>query len=245
MTKGGKEYLRRYILDHPELRALSSHHMPLPPPAADGLVVLVAVFIRHPIERIRSVYEFERRQGDRTLGARMAGQMNFQDYVEWRMKAEAPRVVRNYQMHYCTSTLSGPNLSETDRFEQSAEFLKRTPLVGVVDRYDESMVVFENALQRYFPQIDLSYRKQNVGNRTGMSVSERVEELEGELNRDIVEQIHQANDFDLKLYNYANELLDARLAQIADYKDRVVELRRRVDRLANVPMDRAKEFLLR
>lgn len=235
MRQGGAAYVARFICDHPELRALSSHHLPLPAPEIDHVALFTVVFIRHPIDRIRSVYEFERRQPGETLGAKMAGQMSFLEYVRWRMKKEAPATVKNFQVRYCARTPSGGAPGEESRLSRSMEFLERRSLVGVVDRYDESMVVFEDILREKFPDIDLSYRKQNVGNRDQLSLEERIEETEAELGPELAELAYEQNRDDIALYQYANDLLDARLAQISDLSHRLREFRERMAHRDNSP----------
>jgi len=56
--------------------------------------------LRHPIERIRSVYDFERKQRGRTPGSRAAKSKSFRDYVAWRMTPAVAHTIRNYQTLY-------------------------------------------------------------------------------------------------------------------------------------------------
>ncbi len=56
------DFLRLAIRD-PAVQAISSHSARLPTPSDPQIVFHPVVFLRHPIDRIRSVYEFERRVG--------------------------------------------------------------------------------------------------------------------------------------------------------------------------------------
>ncbi len=69
MRKKGSKYLKNYLKENKHLQAISSHHMCYPFPNLPETKIIPAYFFRHPIERIRSVYNFERKQKSGTPGA--------------------------------------------------------------------------------------------------------------------------------------------------------------------------------
>src|SRR5690606_5738601 len=51
-----------------------------PVPPSLEFNVLAAVFVRHPILRIRSIYKFKRQEQDGTETSRLAGEMEFEEW---------------------------------------------------------------------------------------------------------------------------------------------------------------------
>ena len=114
--------------------------------------------------------------------------------------------------------LSGIRRVSNDiEFTYAYNNLRATQLVGVVDRFDESMVVFEDELKKYFPQIDLSYIAQNVNQKEKKTLGEKQEEIRVLLGDKLFEQYKDANKNDEKLYTFANSLLDERIKNIENF----------------------------
>ncbi|TMK06653.1 MAG: hypothetical protein E6G72_16545, partial [Alphaproteobacteria bacterium] len=53
---------REFLTANPQIAALSSHTLPLPPPDIPDAEILPILFIRHPLDRLKSAYLFERNQ---------------------------------------------------------------------------------------------------------------------------------------------------------------------------------------
>ena len=76
MREGGS-YLLHFLSLNLNIQALSSHHTPLTLPHIESIELLPAIFLRHPIDRIGSVCEFERKQDAQTPGAVNAKRLSF------------------------------------------------------------------------------------------------------------------------------------------------------------------------
>ena len=100
-------------------------------------------------------------------------------------------------------------------------------LTGVVDRFDESMVVFEETLKPYFPEIDLAYIAQNVQIEKTLSRSEKHDTIKEALGESLFENVVSANQSDLELYAYANQLLDQRVENIVDFDKKLLAFEER------------------
>ncbi|RLA44088.1 MAG: hypothetical protein DRQ97_11860, partial [Gammaproteobacteria bacterium] len=161
----GREHLVQLVNENPHLHAVSSHHMPGDIPEQPGVRFIPIYLLRHPIERIRSVYNFERRQKSGTAGAKAAKIKNFRDYVDWRMQPGVARTIRNYQTRYLAghhTRSSATDIPSRCFTEALATINNDVALVGLVEQYDKSMVVLEESLRVFFPAIDLSYVAQNI-----------------------------------------------------------------------------------
>ena len=72
------ESMLKYILENPHLKVISSHNARLPVPKHLRLTFYPLIFLRHPIDRIGSMYSFERRQpGGITFTADFARENSF------------------------------------------------------------------------------------------------------------------------------------------------------------------------
>ena len=231
--KAMRERRRRHLADlvatMPSLRALSSHFLCCPLPEIAGIRFHDLRLLRHPIERMASVYAFERQQDAATPGAQAAKTLDFTDYVRWRLRDDVPRTIRSYQVANITGNhdypLGGP-APDAWAHEASAR-IAAMACVGVVDRYDESMVVFEAVLSPWFPAIDLAYVRQNVTQSDpdrplALRVAETLERLGA-----VAGEALALNGADLALYEQANRQLDDALAALDDVDGRLRAFRER------------------
>ena len=220
LIRTNEEFLKEYLQKHENIQVFSSHSVYFKPRSFDNVNLHPIYMLRHPIERIKSVYNFEKKQpaGD-SLGAKMAKQFNFEEYVSWRMQDDVPPTIRNLQ----TVFLAGANhhANHLDKkFQLALETLNESPLIGVVDRYDESMVVFEEYLRPFFPDIDLSYVRKNVTDTNiELSVEEKVNKILMQFDTEMQEKIKKKNEYDLELYERANTLLDEKIDKIDNFRE--------------------------
>ena len=237
MRQGRALYLARLLRDAPHLLALSSHFLCCPLPEVDGLRLHPVYLLRHPIERFASVYAFERRQDAPTRGARAAKEKTFAEYVAWRLRKDVRRTLRDYQVSHIAGRHDAPaELACPVAWIRTAfERIEACECIGVVDRYDESMLVFEARLSAVFPGLDLAYVAQNVSANVSpigapAALAARVRAVLDDLGELAAEAIGH-NSYDLALYRCANQKLDAALAALNDVEDRLAAFRERCARL--------------
>jgi hypothetical protein len=220
----GAKYLGPFLEENSQIKAISSHHIRLPLPEDQKWLCLPVFILRHPIDRIGSVYAFHKKQKSDTLGAIKAKEMPFSEYVRWFMDISQPATLRDFQTRYCSGQIGTiKSLTEND-YNDALQSLYNTPLVGIVERYAESMVLFEHHLKDHFPSIDLSYKKQNVGNRQAVSFETRIEILKKELGENLINQVIENNKYDFMLYDEAKRLLTSRVTDLAGFDKRVSQI---------------------
>ncbi|MFL1406148.1 sulfotransferase family 2 domain-containing protein [Marinobacter sp. M1N3S26] len=208
MRQGGAEYLKQFILDNPNLKAISSHHLCNPLPESDEFTCIPVYFLRNPIERVLSVYNFERKQKRGSKGAEMASKLSLDDYIRWRMTPEAPKVIFDYQTAYLgkKGQLKPQDTVSFEMFQRASHrILSGDALVGVVERFDESFDFINKKLEEYFPDAAFSYKKKNVN--SSLSTKEKYRKAINELSHSLPDII-SGNTWDLALYKIANEQLD-------------------------------------
>lgn len=225
MINGKLNYLRRFLEDNPDTVAVSSHRVHFRVQDVDGFRFFPVYFLRDPIERVRSVYNFEKKQtGVDTKGSRMAKELSFKDFIEWYMRPDSPATIRNSQTIYC----AGTGLQETAKsIDLALEFIKHNRMTGIVDMYDETMVLFEEFLRDQFPAIDLSYVIRNVTqDRTDISTDEKRAKILDELG-EVGETLMTHNQNDITLYKRGKELLQQRVAGVTDFDAKLRDFRER------------------
>lgn len=230
--RGNPDYLKSFLLEHPQLRAVSSHWLPLPLPQMTERGLHPVIFLRDPIARIASVYAFERRQEVDHPGTRMAREGSLLEYVRWRLEAQTGPVLRNYQ----TRMLSGeyPGSGTEEQFERALSVLEAIPVVGLVERYRESIVLLEENLGQTFPGIDLAFQRQNVSDeKDRRDIAQRRRDLEAELG-DLLAEVLDANRLDLQLYDLAQSRLQEAWEALDRREERLQQLDTRCEAASGV-----------
>jgi len=211
------------------LQAVSSHWLPLPLSSATRRRSALVFFLRHPLDRVRSVYEFERRQADSEgPSPRQAKALSFREFVAWRLEPGRGPVFRDFQTRYLSGRFGSENMEES--LEIATSLVEATPTFGLVDRYHDSMVLIEHELGKQLPELDLAYRIQNRTARAESSLPERLSELEEALG-DVFEPLVAANQSDLALYHHAQAQFEDRMTRVDDFSGRVENLHRRCEAL--------------
>lgn len=229
--KKGAEYLGPFLYENPNIKALSSHHIRFPLPVISNAILLPAFIIRHPVDRAGSVYLFERKHDVRTGEIINAGKMSFQEYVLWRMKPMNEGVIRNFQTRYCLDEQSEV-INEED-YKIALKRISETQLLGLVDYYDESMVLFEEAIRPYYPDIDLAYIKDNVSLVGEKGLEQRVNSILQSLTLEIIDILYAGNHWDLMLYLEAKSIIAKRMENIPDFTDKLNDFYQRCLALRN------------
>ena len=228
--RGQPGYLRRSLEADSGLRSLSSHWLPMPVLPSELVEPHTVVLLRDPIERMASVYAFERRQAVEHAGTEHARALDFQDYVRWRLEPGTGPVIRNYQMRMLAGNHPGPD--NDAQLEVARSTLRREVHGGLVHRYDESMCLLEHELGEAFPGLDLAYRRQNVSNPgDGRSAAERRRAVEEQLG-DLCDAALAANARDLALLEEAESAFAQRWQALPRREERLAAFRARCDALA-------------
>ena len=220
----GAAYLGPYIETHPRLRALSSHWITFPLPLVPGVRIHPVLLFRDPLERILSVYRFERRQPGDAPGLRQARQSQLEEYVKWRLQQGVGPVIRNFHTRYCSGDYHGDDLDAS--YARAIETLDSTQLLGLVHRYDESMTLFEYHLRPFFPGLDLSGRAVNIGDESPMAYAEKRQRALAEL-APVLDAVVEANAYDLRLFAEVESRFETALKRIPEFADRLRDLRKR------------------
>jgi len=191
------EELRRFITCAPEgTQIISGHHiMMLDENESVDLGVRYLTWIRHPVARVISLYNYERKWAQRRpdiYGDHHPSLESFDHYVKVRMDRDDHLV--DWQCY---------DLSGDRRYDFAKQKLSRCDVVGVVERFDDSLLAIRQALGT---GLKLCYQQKNVASdksRRELTVSDSTKAL-----------ILDSNTNDLKLFEDANARLTMDLAAI-------------------------------
>lgn len=197
-----------FVSEHPDMVVLSSHTALLPDPVLPETTIYPVLFVRHPVDRIRSIYEFERRQNAETEGAMMAKKLSMSEFIEWRLERKNDRAVRDFQAYRLAKMFPAEQngVVRTER-ERAIEALDTLPLVGVVEHFDRSLKRLEQWLKPVFRDIHFEPTKANVTQEGNLTLSERLDRFRQDIGAATYMKVVKANENDQLLYDLAVEKL--------------------------------------
>ncbi len=200
--------MAEFIVSHPDLAAISSHHAVLPLPEIPGVTLLPALFLRHPLDRARSVYDFERRQGIEagpvSKGAEQAAKMSFAEYLRWRLDATVNGVVANFQT---VRLIHNPKFNRhkltEDDFQLAWRRLRELPFVGLVEDFDSSVYRFSILAKSKYIDFASEYVSHNQSQRE-YSLSSRLKKMRLDLGELMWDELIERNEMDIRIYEMTN-----------------------------------------
>ncbi len=205
------EDLVDFVSANPAVAAITSHQMKMPLPDLPGVRFVPVVFLRHPIDRILSVYRFDRRRGPVTPDATVASEHDLAGYV--RVQLDRRKQVENFHVMHLTdawdpATGRALPIGPSGHLERALAILDQIPGVGVVERYDESLDVLAAVLEPDFKGLRFRRGERNVDPERESTLEARLDALRSGLGDDLYEELLAANSQDFELYEAANRRLD-------------------------------------
>ncbi len=205
--------LSRHLSEHPTLLALSSHQARWPEPSSESLRVHPIVLLRHPIDRIGSMYSFEVRRGEPSVVGR-----SLAEFVDRMLEPESGWVARSFQTlflsddQHLTKPPNGPSTEVTAaHFAQAVSRLENLANFGLVERFEASIAMFAQQLKPYFPDLLLFPRTENVSAGRAASLDDRLTAIRRAIGVPRYGRLQDANEADMVLWNRAGRMFDARV----------------------------------
>jgi hypothetical protein len=198
--------------------AVTSQLITLPPPGA--VAHLKVAFLREPMARIASAYHHK------TTVQESLQPISFAEFIELMLRS----TLANYQTrHLSPQEPADWRLSQGWAARPELIDLGREDLfVGIVERYDESIVALEHQLEQLGMPMDLAYPEPHYttrpNNRDGSGESPGHNP-----------PIQFVTELDSSLYRRAEQRLEERLSAVPDLDRRLGEFQRRRQALAANP----------
>jgi len=221
-----------YLKKNPNVKVFSSQNIRFPLPIENSIDFIPIVFIRHPLDRAFSVFSFNRRNLEERPAALKAKNMTLKEYIQWNIESNN-RVMLDAQLQF----LSDKTLKTVaERLSSVLERIKNCAIIGVVDRFNESMVVAEEYLKNNFKNIELSYFKQNVSLERKGNLSQRLENDREQIGDQLMKELSEKNSNDLKIYEFANNELNRRIKNVENFELKLSNFNDRCKKLTNQKM---------
>jgi len=192
-----QEAIRSFLRDNPHLAAMSSHTLMLPVPRIEGIEIFPILFVRHPLDRLKSAYEFERKQDAMTVGTQLAKGNDFAGYIRARLAIPGDRACRDFQVCRLAMAVPATEGSERDRALAAVE---RLPFVGLVEAFAASAELLQQLVQPMFPEFRSFDVRANVTAARRDNLAERLDDIREELGETCFDMVMAANEADMALY---------------------------------------------
>lgn len=202
-----------YLEANRRIRAISSHTICFPPPSRRDWSVFPIVFLRHPLDRILSMYNYERGQEAQNPGAILAKAHGLAGYISARLENPGEHTLRNYQAWMLAREEYRSKSSAVDRktlLEYAANALQALPVIGVVDQFEESIRQFNAWLAPHFPRLDLRPEHVNRTASAGSTMQERIQLARNAVGETLFQRLESENAMDLELYRLGCDKLLSR-----------------------------------
>ena len=147
------------------------------------------------------------------------------------MRFDVPPTIRNF---HTLKSLNAPvnwrkEMGSGD-LSRAKDYIDSLEMLGIVEQFDESMLLFEKELTPFYKEVDLSYKKQNITNVNNESTESRIERLKEQIGEDVFSLLLDRNKADLELYEYARKVFAKKLLEMKNLASNLKDLRDRCHR---------------
>jgi hypothetical protein len=195
--------LIRFIQHNPRLQAVSSHQIRYPLPEAAGILFFDVCFLRDPLDRIRSTYDYFREKpvaGNEASD--LANRFGIGEFLGC-VAAEHPWLIQDAQVNI----LAGRGVDDPPAGRMELECAIRTMLatafLGVVDRFEESVIAGAHFLRPVFPRFDAARPPANVSGGMDGTLERRIAKTREACRPEVWEEVMRLNALDFELMDHA------------------------------------------
>jgi hypothetical protein len=234
-------HLSQFVLNHTAVQAISSHHLRYPKPVLPNTVIFDWCFLRHPLDRLQSVYSYFQSIDSPDPLCRLARQEHSRSFFK-KLIENAPHLVSNVQVTFLAQGGAFTRPADTSDVEAAAEIFAKMAIPGLIERFDESLVAAEYFLKPAFPRLRLDYSPQNVSRPLGASSIDRQEWLRHSWGSELFATLVQLNQCDLELYRRAEDEVARRFSLVPAAEQCLKNFRSRCPQ-SRIAADYAREYI--
>lgn len=218
-----QEELVLFLERHPRMKAVSSHQFRYPVPRQPGFIFFDLCFLRDPIDRIRSMYDYFREKpipGE--PASDLAARQPIGGFIA-SLVEDHPYRVSNVQVNMLANGVVNDPPAEADLIPATQVMLK-TSFLGVVDCFHESLVAGQYFLRPVFPNLALAQPPANVSGGLNDAMQARIEKFRQACDADVYAELLRLNALDLELVNRGRAEVRRRFSMVPDGLERLREL---------------------
>lgn len=218
----GHAELISFLQRHPRMKVVSSHQFRFPLPEEPGFVFFDLCFLRDPIDRIRSMYDYFRQKpipGE--PASELARDQPVGGFIRGLVEEHSYRV-SNVQVNMLANGIVNDLPVEAD-LDRAIEVMLQTSFLGVVDLFSESLIAGQYRMRPVFPSFALAQQRANVS-----SGRDSATKFKQACDPDVYAELVRLNVLDIELLNRARVEVERRFALVPDRVDRLRELREQI-----------------
>lgn len=196
--------MSRFLSANPGVRAVSSHQALLPLPTGTDFAPTSLMLLRHPIDRVRSVYAFESKQKVSNQGTEFASRHTFAEYVRWRLDTAKNGVIHNFHTFFLLRREAklAPKL-DIEAYQEAWQALTELPFFGFVEEFNTSIRLFNQMHAGWVELKAVPGAAKNVTQKSDITLADRLDQIRAELGDSLYEELLDRNDYDMRLYTDA------------------------------------------
>ena len=225
--------LADFISNHTAIQAISSHHLRYPKPIVPNVIIFDCCFLRHPLDRLQSLYSYFQRINSGDPLCRLARRDHPRFFFR-NLLDTAPHLVSNVQVTMLALGGAFTRPVDTADVEVASDIVGKMAIPGLVYMFDESLVAAEYFLKPAFPRLRLDYLPKNVSRPLGASLAERQEWLKHSWGADLYATLARLNQCDLELCRRTEREITRRFNLVPGAEQRMAEF------LARCPQGQAR-----
>jgi hypothetical protein len=231
--------LSRFIRSNRHITAISSHHLRYPKPAARRMVIFDCCFLRHPLERLDSLYTYFRKIDSTDPIARHARRVSQREFMT-EMLRECPHIVSEVQVTQLANGGAFVRPANERDLDRATRIIRDVSLLGLVEMFNESLVSAEYFLKGAFPKLSLDEAPRNVSRPVTYqrSVRSREERLIDLWGPEVYGDLTKLNRLDLELFLRVENEVRRRFLLVPGFEGKLAEFRERCSRRAYLAMER-------
>jgi len=222
--------LRGFLRKYPEVAAVSSHHLRYPKPALRDSIIFDCCFLRHPLQRIRSIYTYLRKLESTDALCQLARRLTAPAFAR-HLIDQLPHLISNVQVIQLSRAGRFTRPASQQDLDRATAILQDMAIPGVVEMFDESLVAAEYFLQPAFPAIGCEYIAQNVTREPHVGVADPESELAEYWGAGVQEDLVRLNEFDFELHRRARQEVVRRLGLVPSPVEKLAQFQSRCSRL--------------
>jgi len=206
------------IQKYQSLKVFSSHQIKFPKPKLQGYQPHQIVFLRHPLARVESCFQFEK-----NVQKLMSEATTLEQYVQKHLNSDHVGAIIGLQTRVLADNIlfkegGLKKLCNNTAYQSAISNLKQCPTFGIVEDYARSLDLFEVHFSNIFPEFKIleeeKGKRLNVSRDSHNKLDDALSSLKEKLHPSTYERLLEQLAPDIRLYNKAIDMFHRRIVNL-------------------------------